>query len=63
MRSTEHGGRSSHKGRSRGIEKGIKSACDEGGYRHDDGGVGEMEEIHLGRADSEVMITAPIHSR
>ena len=63
MRSNEQGRISSHKGKSKGIEKGIRSPCDEGGHRHDDGGVGEMEEIHLGRADSEVMITAPIHSR
>ena len=64
--STEQGRRSLHKGTARGTENGVKSPPrDQGGFRphDDDGGVAEMEEIHLGQDDSEVMITAPIHSR
>ena len=63
--STEQGRRSLHKGTIRGTENGVKSPRDQGGFRHhdDDVGVAEMEEIHLGQDDSEVMITAPIHSR
>ena len=62
--STEQGRRSLHKGKTRGTENKIRSPRDQGGFRHDHhGGVAEMEEINLGQDDSEVMITAPIHSR